>query len=364
LSEDDEAVVTVCLLARGLCDIYDLVVGEGASVQQDAAMPPIARRALARLSRHCVLGGVEDVGSSIHLVMGRASGPLRDWGVPSFSGDFRYGDVELADGLLGVPTDDCRELARLGGSEIDVSEDVHHEQLRASVQAYPVARRHGAYTAIREFVVRHPVVPLDSLHRFITDGHVHAARAISGLYRPIPQGALGGGLAQLCGRCGSLLWPVRDPAFPDGRCQVRQCILEGDTVVGGIINQPSLYRLANAALLAFWVGPGLDEIRLHDVLLGYGRNSTLYPFSDAADVGLDGLDVGLDVKSYASPMVLAARLSRGIGGLAMFSRRIIVIPDYKLRLNPRYIDDLRASYVGSDALEFSSVSEAAREFGR
>jgi hypothetical protein len=133
-------------------------------------------------------------------------------------------------------------------------------------------------------------------------------------------------------------------------------------VLGAVIDQPAVYRLANAALLAFWVGPGLDEIRLHDLLSRSGRSSTLYPFMDAADVGLDGLDVGLDVKSYASPIVLAARLSRGIGRLAMFARRIIVVPDYKLRLNPRYLQDLRAFYSGGDELEFLSVSQTAREF--
>jgi hypothetical protein len=284
------------------------------------------------------------------------------WGVPSFSGHFRYGDVELVDGGLGVPTDDCRELARMGGSEIDASEDLYHEQLRAAVQSYPSARRNAAYTAIREFVVRNPVASLDALHRFVSNGHVHAARAINGLYRSVPQGAIFGGVAQMCGRCNSLLWPVRDPAYPQGRCQIRQCVLEGATIIGPEIAKPSLYRLAHGALLAFWVGPGLDEIRLHDILTERGCASALYPMSDAADVGIDGLSVGLDVKSYASPLVLGARLTRGIGRLAMFKRRIIIIPDYKLRLNPRYVEDLRASYVGTETLEFMTFSDTVNGF--
>lgn len=363
LTEESEAVVTTCMLARGLCEIYDKISVDGGTVQQDADLSPLARRALARLSRHCLMDGAEDIGSSIHLVMGLASRPMSSWGVSSFSGAaFRYGDVELVDAELGVPTEDCRELARIGGSEIDASEDIHHEQLRAAVQSYPASQRNAAYTAIREFVVRNPLVSLDALHRFIADGHVHAARAINGLYRPVPQGAISAGVAQNCGRCGALLWPVRDPAFPHGRCQVRQCLLEGETVVGAVVNQPSLHRLANAALLAFWVGPGLDEVRLHDRLLSGGRASILYPMSDAADVGLDGLDVGLDVKSYASPLVLGARLTRGIGRLALFRRRVIVVPDYKLRLNPGYIDDLRASYAGTEPLEFMTVTAAIGTF--
>ena len=362
MTEDSDAVITACLLARGLCDIYDRIVTEGASVQQDATLPASARRALARLSRQCVLEESEDLGSSIHLVMGKASRPMAQWGLACFGDGFRYSDVELADSGLGVPTEDCRELARLGGSEIDASENLHHEQLRAAVQAYPSTQRHAAYTTIREFVVRNPVVSLDALHRFIANGHVQSARTIAAQYRAIPQGAISGGKARRCGRCGSRLWPTSEPAFPHGRCHVRQCAAIGETVVGEPIDQPALYRLASAAVLAFWVGPGLDEIRLYDALKALGRKVALYPLSDASDVGLDGLDVGLDVKSYSSALVLGVRLSRGLGRLTMFERRVIVVPDYKLRLNPRYLDDLRGSYTGAESIEFMTVAGAIREF--
>ncbi|ESZ02442.1 hypothetical protein X736_30225 [Mesorhizobium sp. L2C089B000] len=362
LIEDSEPVVTAVLLARGLCEIYDRIAQEGEIVHQGASMPPIARRALARLSRHCLTEGVDDLGSSIHLVMGAASRAMGFWGIPSFAGDFKYSDVELVDDASGVPTADCRELARLGGSEIDAIEDIHHEQLRVAVQSYPAAQRNRAYTSIREFVVRQPVCSLDALHRFITNGHLHGARAIASLYRPIPQTAMANGSARLCGRCGSLLWPTSDPAFPNGRCRVRRCAIRGETIVGYGIADPSLFRLATGAVLAFWVGPGLDEVALHDHLAGQGRSVSLYPMSDAADVGLDGLEVGLDVKNYASPLVLGARLSRGVGRLTIFGRKIIVVPDYKVRLNPRYIDDLRASYVGAEDLEFMTVASVIAEF--
>ncbi|WP_143242173.1 hypothetical protein [Agrobacterium fabrum] len=362
MADDPEAVITTHLFARGLCEIFDRITQEGDIVHQGPSMPSTARRALARISRHCVLDGVDDIGSSVHLAMKLASKPMAQWGIPTFSGDFRYRDVELVDDASGVPTDDCRELAQLGGSEIDASEDIHHEQLRAAVQSYPAAQRHSAYTSIREFVVRHPVCRLDKLHRFITNGHLHGARAIAALYRPLPQGALSNGSARLCGRCGSLLWPVTDPAFRNGRCRVRQCAIRGDTEVGNTLEEPSLFRLAAGAILAFWVGPGLDELWLHDNLLNNGRSVTLYPLSDAADVGVDGLDVGLDVKSYASPLILGARLSRGLGRLTLFKRRVIVIPDYKIRLNPRYMDELEASYVGEEPLEFMTVGSAIKEF--
>lgn len=363
MTEYPEAVVTTHLLARGLCEIYDRISQEGEIVNQGASMPAMARRALARLSRHCVLDGVDDLGSSIHLVMIAAARPMSQWGVPAFAGDFRYREVELVDDALGVPTNDCRELALLGGSEIDANEDIHHEQLRAAVQGYPAAKRNWAYTTVREFVVRHPVTSLEDLHAFIATGHLHGARAIAALYRPIPQNAISDGSVCLCGRCGSLLWPDDDPAFPFGRCRIRQCAMRGETIVGKVINEPSIFRLATGAVLAFWVGPGLDEIALFDRLSGTGTPATLYPMADAADVGVQGLDVGLDVKSYASPIILGARLSRGLGRLTLFKRRVIVVPDYKLRLNPSYLEDLGSSYVGAEPLEFMTLATAMKEFG-
>lgn len=359
---DDEATVTATVLARGLVDTYERIATDGSAVQQDASLPQSARRALARLSRHCMEASVDDLGSSIHLVMGRASTPMGEWGVPAFADPFRYAGVTLANAELGVPTDDCRELARLGGSELGAAEDLHHDQLRAAVLSFPASRRHETYTAIREFVVRHPAVPLPELHRFI-GRHAAAARAIATFYRGIPQSAISGGTARLCGRCGSLLWPERDPSYPLGRCRVRRCAIEGDTVAGAAIEDPSTWRLATAAVLAFWVGPGLDEVRLHDALVERGIESTLYPQSDAADVAIGGLALGIDVKSYASPLLLGSRLSHSIGRLAMFGRRIVALPDYKLLLNARYLHDLRAAYTGEQPLEFATISQVLAEAG-
>lgn len=361
---DGDAAITVQMIARGLVDVYEQINEDGSVVQQDATLPQSARRALARLSRHCLEDGVEDFGSSIHLVMHLAGRPISQWEVPTFEAPFRYAEVELANAEFGVPTADCRELARLGGSELDAVEDLHHEALRAAVNAYPASRRHSAYAAIREFVVRNPAVSFEALNRFIVDGHVHAARAISGLYRTVPQSALTGGTARTCGRCGALLWPDRDPAYPNGRCRSRRCRQEGDTISGQLIPDPATWRVAAPAVLAYWVGPGLDEIALHDTLAAAGREPVLYPQADAADVGLDGLAVGIDLKNYASPLLLGSRLTRSIGRLGLFARRIIAVPDYKLRLNRHYLDDLRGAYRGDVPLEFASMSQIVAEFGR
>ncbi len=285
--------------------------------------------------------------------------------MPQFAPPFRYADVELVDRDLGVPTDDCREMASVGGTETTALEEIHHERLRAAVHGYPRGDRNHAYAAIREFIVRNPAVSEEGLHAFVVEGgHAAAARTVMSFYRPIPQAALFGRMARRCGHCGALLWPDRDAAFPDGRCRIRQCRLARPTPAVGDEVLPALWRVALNALLGFWVGPGLDEIRLYDALKAAGREASLYPQADAADVGVDGLAVGIDVKTYASPVVLAARLTRSIGRLDLFDRRIVAFPDDKLRLNWRYGEQLRSAYQGGRSLEFMTVSEAIWELSR
>lgn len=362
------AEVTTVLLAKGFSEIFDRIANDGVAVQQDASLPPTARRALTMLSGLSLAAAAdEDLGASVHTVMDKACQPFREWGLPQFQPPFRYADVALIDRDLGVPTEDCREMARSGGSETAAHEEIHHEHLRMAIKDYPPKERTKAYTAIRELVVRNPAIREEDLHRFIVEGgHAAAARAIMSFYRPIPQAALHGGVAHRCAHCGSLLWPERDVVtFPDGRCRIRQCRLANPTPAkrDGIADT-ALWRLGTNAVLAYWVGPGLDEIRIHDALKAAGKRVTLYPQADAADVGMDGLDIGIDVKTYASPVVLAAKLSRSIGRLDMFTRKILAVPDDKLRLNPRYLEQLRDTYQGKHPLKFMTVSQAIRECGR
>ncbi|TWA74045.1 hypothetical protein FBZ82_10158 [Azospirillum brasilense] len=360
--------VTAVLLAKGFCELYDRAANDGSTVQQDASLPLAARRALSMLSGLSLSAGIaDDLGASVHVVMDLACGPFLDWGLPQFRPPFRHADVVLVERDLGVPTADCRELARAGGSEAAALEEFHHEALRMALKEYPARERARAYTGIREFVVRNPAVREEDLHRFVVEGgHAAAARTIMSFYRPVPQAALHGGVGHRCAHCGSLLWPDRDAAsFPVGRCRIRQCRLANPSPAKrDDIADPGLWRLGSNAILAYWVGPGLDEIRIHDALRDAGRKVALYPQTDAADVGVDGLDVGIDVKTYASPVVLAARLSRSIGRLDMFARRILAVPDDKLALNPRYLQQLRDAYQGQHALEFMTSSQAIRELSR
>ena len=355
--------VTALLLARGMVDLHERLAAAQGVAQQDATMPPRLRRGLAQLSGICLGAGANDLGASLHVAMERACHPFSAWGLDAFRAPFPYADVALIDGELAIPTSDCREMAALGGSELTAQEDLAHESLRAAVQAFPQRQRDSTYAAIREFVVRNPACQYADRERFIVGkGLVAAARAIYSYYRPVPAGALFDGVARTCAHCGSLLWPDRDrEAWPEGRCRIRQCRLaHPQAAVGAEIAAPAEWLWAMGAVLAYWIGPGLDEIRIHDALGAAGRASVLYPLADAADIGVDGTAVGIDVKAYASPVVLGAKLSKSIGRLGQFSRRILAVPDDKLRTNARYLKQLRNAYRGEHRLEFMTASQAIR----
>lgn len=356
---------TAILLAKGFCDIFHSVVGEGATIHQDASLPQSARRALTLLSGLALLDGCEiDFGANIHEAMERACMPLKDWGLPSFAPPFSYAEVTLIDRDLGVPTEECHELASYGGSEVALLEEIHHEQLRRALSTYRAKERSRAYTGIREFVVRNPVVSYGDLQRFINEGgHVAIANTVMSFYRPLPAAALEGEVARRCAWCGSLLWPVRDKqSFPEGRCRISQCRLENPRPrVRDRLSDTTGWRTATASILQYWVGPGLDEIRIYDALKQAGREVVLYPQSDAADIGVDRLQIGIDVKTYASPVLLGHKLTRSIGRLSLFRRKIIAVPDGKLALNRHYLDQLRDTYRGEESLEFVTVSAVIEE---
>lgn len=363
---DDDNLVTGLLLARGLLEAYENILDRGVPVRQDDTMPQQLRRALERVTRTCILEGADDFGASVHAVMDKACEPLGTWGLKAFEPPYRYADAVLIDRPAGVPTDDCRAMAAEAGSESAALENIHHERLRGAVSGFGAAKN-AAYSRIRGFVVRNPAVSRTTLNQFLLDENlVAAADAVRSFYRPVPQAALFDGRARRCANCGALLWPDRDLAsFPEGRCRVRMCRLDRPhPAPGDGIDDPASWLLATDAVLAYWVGPGIDEIRLHDALAAAGRRAVLYPEADAADVGVDGFAVGIDVKGYSSPVVLGAKLSLGIGRLDLFSDRILAVSDCLLRTNRDYLRQLRAAYTGGHGLRFMTVSDALAELTR
>jgi len=358
--------VTFHLLARGLVETHENAEMNKISVSQGRDMPRIMRRALALLSAECMATGAEDLGSSIHEFSVLATKPAQGWGIPTFSDPaFKLKDIVLIDPDFGVPTNDCIAIAEGVSTEIAAWEARHHKIIRDITDGFK-RKSDDYYTRIREFIVRNPSVRYGILQTFISENLLAGSvNEITNLYRTVPISYLTNGQATRCARCGSFLYPERNTKlYPNGRCRIRQCALKYPTAKpGAVVSDPANWRMASNDVLAYWVGPGLDEIYIYDALYQAKRTVVLYPFGDAADVGLDGADVGIDVKTYESPIALAEKLGKTIGRLAKFRRRVIAIPDNKLSRNPRYLKQLAADYgAKKPALEFATVSDVIKEF--
>jgi hypothetical protein len=100
--------------------------------------------------------------------------------------------------------------------------------------------------------------------------------------------------------------------------------------------------VAKPQVLAYWTGPGIDELQVFDEAQRLGLNAELYPESDLCDISIEGRAIGIDAKSYSSPISLGLRLSRGIGGLINYRRRIVAIGDDLVSTNPDYISTVRS----------------------
>ncbi|QRM35048.1 hypothetical protein [Microvirga sp. VF16] len=329
-------------------------------------MPPRMRRALARISAQSLRDGTDDLGASIHTVMELATRPMGEWGLASFTGDFPWASVILVDGDLGQPTPECFELAAGGGGETELLQEIHHQRLRSASERFGGKQKDRAYREIRGLVVRRPCLPTEDLFSFVGDW-LTAAPDIQSFYRPLPSGALHGKTLRLCAGCGAPLWPDNDTiSFPKGRCRIRDCRMRHPVCEVGeefTVDDVREWQLATNAVLAYWTGPGLAEIEVHDRLKAAGRTVDLYPYSDAADVSVDGREIGIDVKSYASAALLGARLARSVGQITLFRRRILCVPDARVRQDKGYLTTLKAiaSQGEGKCLEFMTVGTLLKE---
>lgn len=123
------------------------------------------------------------------------------------------------------------------------------------------------------------------------------------------------------------------------------------------------WRLAQNAVLSYWVGPGIPEVLLHDQLAAIiPGDVTLYPYSDAADVGIRNREIGIDVKSYSSAVRLGQHFAQTCGNLALFGRQIVAIPNAWLRKDRDYIATRRAVAGTKFGLEFMTTDQVVREF--
>jgi hypothetical protein len=314
------------------------------------------RKIMALVSRFSLKAGLRDFGGEIHELLSNCSKPLQDWlKIPELISE-GFGPMVLIDPDYGIPTHEAQELASDFSTVVAQLEERLFGALKELLAKYPSSSSDEYYTTIREFIVRNPVVSAEKL--FATSKLLPGALWMAiqqEFYEFVPYALASNGLVQLCSHCNSLMRPVSSKGNTL-RCQTRACNSVNTSKAGQSLQINDAKRVKRG-IHQFWVEPGLDEVVLFDALTKAGIKAELYPNQDRVDIAFG--DIGIDLKSYVSPEILGAKFKKGLGGLASYSSKWIVIPNSLIANSVNYLERLRGAMGdNSRRVQCYSVREA------
>ena len=341
----------VILLAQGILRQYDCVLTGTKIVRQDDKLPSELHSAMCKLGRLYLEEGKCDRAACVHDLLSRSRYSLNRneyWDLDIFGdSEFRFSDVQLIDTDLRVPTPDCAEIAEISGGygEDNVIENRLHNIIRTATERLGKRKQHQAYTALRQLLGRRSLIQENELVNYLEEKNLTPLQeTVLEFYDPVPEIWLINDLANRCAHCGTLMRPhPKRSIYPDGYCPIHQCNSKYAPKVGERLD-PKQERLlvAKPQILAYWTAPAIDELAIFDRAQSVGLDTELYPESDRCDVSINDLSVGIDAKSYRSPVLLASKLNRSIGGLIFYRQRIVAITDELIDDCPGYISTLRS----------------------
>lgn len=365
----DLAENAVVLLAQGIIRLYRKINDKNNIVKQDdKLLPGELYQGMCKLGRLYIENGQIDQASSVHQILNLARFPLKNeqWNLPIFQQpEFSYRDVTLIDPQMCVPTSDCETIAHHYGGfgENNLIERRLYNHLKENTEKLAFRRQHLAYTKIRELLGRFSLIGQRKLFDYVEKHDLTPLqREISEFFTEVPDIWLIKNLAHRCAYCGTLMRPhINNKRYPDGQCLIIQCSGHLNPKVGEKLD-PNKDQLlvAKPQILTYWTAPAIDELAIYDIAKKEGLEVELYPNSDICDIGINNRFIGIDAKSYSSPVVLAAKLNHSIGGLIHYSHRIIAISDRLIQENPYYLDILRERLEPKNpqsTLQIMSVSE-------
>jgi hypothetical protein len=360
------AFMAVRLLSAGIVEQFQLSRG-GAVLVHDSTLSPTLVRAMSLLASLHIMGGREDTSGSVHDLVERCSWPLEEanWGLSVFSAkDFPYRGLRLIDPDARIPTLECVELARQTQSELDLMERLAFEGLLAASELF-VLRPDEAYSMLRRFIAEHPCTAAAEIRRFEREHNLQlSAGFLDGCYSSVQPHHLANGLLHLCPKCRTPMGRARLQGHVS--CKTRQCAAYDEPLPMGssVCERDEATLVAKPHILAYWIGPAIDELALFQVAQSAGLSPVLYPDRDSCDLSLDGGSTGIDVKSHANPYLLAEALSRSLHGLAMYEKRVVAVNDQSIARFDGYLEVLRREYKGPLAVDFVAVASLMQQLGR
>jgi hypothetical protein len=332
-----------------------MIAGSARSSNVPVGLSSEDRKAMAMVSRACLLNGLPDRGCEVHHLLRCCTLPFGEWlRVPEVvARGLEF--TKLIEGEDGIPTAEAQELAIDFGSITAGLEEQLFMKFMQVLGRFPEAMANKYYTVVREMVVRHPVGNADAIKHLSEELPYQIWVLLQQqFYEPVPEAWQINGAVKLCGACGN--------AMKQGRaglvCRTAACCAITPSTPGDDAKFSDLIR-ATRGVRQYWIEPGLDEIRLFDALSEMGVPAELYPFRDRVDIAVG--DIGMDLKAYASPETLGKKFKRSIGGLSHYPKKWVVVPDWVTISAPTYLDRLKRASCRGD-LRFLTVSAAIAHF--
>ncbi|MGB3535618.1 MAG: hypothetical protein WBA13_19145 [Microcoleaceae cyanobacterium] len=355
----------IILLAQGILRQYTRVLTGIEIVRQNEHLPAELHVAMCKLGRLYLSEGKCDRAACLHDVLDYSRYPLnhQKWDLDIFK-QIEYHPVQLIDYDLRVPTAECAEIAKKSRSfgEDNVIQSRLYSQLKTATERLGNRKKDQAYTCLRELIGRRSLIKEIELFDYLIDHNLTPLqKTIIEFFDPVSDTWLINGYALRCAHCGTLIrpHPHRD-RYPQGYCPIHQCNSRYPPKVGERINpQQDNVLIAKPQILVYWTAPAIDELAIFDRAKTYGLEAQLYPNYDECDIAINHYEVGIDAKSYRSPVLLALKLNRSIGGLIHYRKRIIAITDEMIKNYPDYIStvySLLDQKSDTNSLKIMSVS--------
>ncbi|WND32796.1 hypothetical protein RI578_42620 (plasmid) [Streptomyces sp. BB1-1-1] len=240
----------------------------------------------------------------------------------------------------GEPSEFCLEWAVAAK---DVVSEVHESALVKHIKdTAALLGRPELYARWRLFVTSHAVLGPDA---FLAAKNAvldvpQWATWMEESYGPVPVELAVSGRVAVCGGCEQWIVPRADGLV---RCRVWRCGQRHD-LPGPVWVEAEGARRLEPELVRFVALPGHPELDLAQRLAARGARVVLYPKLDSLDlVALwpDGYSVGVDVKDWHSPYLLARRIKTfprwGAGDPYAYRKGYLVVPHDRLRSNRSYL---------------------------
>jgi hypothetical protein len=298
---------------------------------------PELQRALDRTVLACLLRGADPPASLPELFAWCRERPLSDWPLDALPDTIGPED-RLLDAEHGRPTELCHEWA--SQSRDSAAEARDRRVIRAALQACVESGEEDAYAAFRRLLIERPVLTSADAFAVTSDLVLEPVQGIlATIYQEVPESYAREGVYATCGRCLTLLTPVRGGQW---WCERDRCRRDGPPPVGRVlpVSEVGELRQLERPLRQFVTGPGQAEVELERQLRALDLTVQMWPNYDSYDLRVtfpDGHVWAIDVKDWAHPYFLG-RAAKPVPPSPPYDEAFWVVPRHRVQDRPDYLE--------------------------